>query len=871
MLQRPRASGAVHRASRPRALGKFIFAGEAKLYVRGVTYGTFRPLEDGHEFPEPAVVERDFAAMAANGLNAVRTYTVPPGWLLDCAQRHGLRVMVGLAVERYIGFLADTRGGPDVEGLVRAGVRACAGHPAVLCYAIANEIPAPTVRWLGGHRLERYLKRLYQVVKAEDPDALVTYVNYPSTEYLRLPFLDLVCFNVYLESRERFDAYLARLQNIAGDRPLVMTELGLDSLRHGEAAQANALDWQLRASFAGGCAGAFAYAWTDEWHRAGAAVEDWDFGVTRRDRSPKPALAAVRTAFAEVPFPADLPWPRISVVVCSYNGQRTITDCLTGLRRLRYPSFEVIVVDDGSTDATAAIAREHGFEPVTTPHRGLSHARNAGIEAATGEIVAYIDDDARPDPDWLTYLAVTFLTTAHAGVGGPNIVPPTDGPVAQCVANAPGGPVHVLVSDREAEHLPGCNMAFRRDCLKAVGGFDPQFRAAGDDVDICWRLRQQGWTLGFSPAAMVWHHRRNSVRAYLRQQKGYARAEVLLEHKWPDKYNTAGHATWAGRIYGKGFSRVPSGRGRIYQGIWGSAPFQARSEPPPGLLSSLPLMPEWYLVVAAFAGLALLAVLWARLALAVPLLVLAASAPLLQAGVGAARASFPGPPPSRAARHWRRGLTAALHLLQPAARLGVRLRCGLTPWRRPGRCGVALPWRRTSATWTEHWQAPEGRVQAIEQALRAAGAWVRQGGPYDRWDLEVRGGMAGAVRVLMAVEEHGAGRQLVRLRSWPRWAAPGGVQVLLLAGLSALAAADHAPAGSATLGLAAALLALRVLHESAGATAAVRRALQQAAPAGDGKAAPAGDGSRNGKAPRAGFGWPGLGRQAGNGRVRSGR
>src|SRR5438445_815245 len=107
-------------AARPRARGKFLFVGNEKLYVRGVTYGTFRPRADGTEVPEPAVVERDFALMAANGINAIRTYSVPPRWLLDAAQRHNLRVMVGLPVERYIGFLADKRrDAPDIEALVR--------------------------------------------------------------------------------------------------------------------------------------------------------------------------------------------------------------------------------------------------------------------------------------------------------------------------------------------------------------------------------------------------------------------------------------------------------------------------------------------------------------------------------------------------------------------------------------------------------------------------------------------------------------------------------------------------------------------------------------------------------------------------------
>ena len=161
------------------------------------------------------------------------------------------------------------------------------------------------------------------------------------------------------------------------------------------------------------------------------------------------------------------------------------------LGRIEYPSYDVIVVDDGSTDATAAIARSFGVRVISTPNRGLSHARNLGLNAASGEIVAYIDDDAYPDPHWLTYLARAFMNSDHAGVGGPNIPPPGDGPIAACVANAPGGPIHVLLSDEVAEHIPGCNMAFRRERLQAIGGFDPQFRKAGDDVDVCWRLQAQ--------------------------------------------------------------------------------------------------------------------------------------------------------------------------------------------------------------------------------------------------------------------------------------------------------------------------------------------------------------------------------------------
>src|SRR5439155_1890763 len=145
---------------------------------------------------------------------------------------------------------------------------------------------------------------------------------------------------------------------------------------------------------------------------------------------PNHAMETVRNAFADVPIPQHLPWPRISVIICSYNGARTIRECCEGVRKLEYPDFEVIVVNDGSTDATAAIAEEYGFQLISTENCGLSNARNTGLDAAAGEIVAYLDDDAYPDPHWLTYLAAAFMSTNHAGMGGPNIAPPGDGPIA---------------------------------------------------------------------------------------------------------------------------------------------------------------------------------------------------------------------------------------------------------------------------------------------------------------------------------------------------------------------------------------------------------------------------------------------------------
>jgi GT2 family glycosyltransferase len=706
-----------------------------------------------------------------------------------------------------------------------------------VCYSLANEIPAATVRWHGRRRIEGFLERLYEAAKAEDPEGLVTYVSYPSTEYLELPFLDVVSMNVYLEARERLEAYLARLQNLAGDRPLLMTELGLDGMRNGEKTQAEVLAWQVRTAFAAGCAGAFVYAWTDEWHRGGEDVEDWEFGIVRRDRKPKRALRTVRDAFSEVPFPAARRWPRFSVVVCTYNGSRTLRGTLEGLEKLEYPDFEVIVVDDGSTDDSADIAREFDVRLIQTEQNGLSAARNTGMEAATGEIVAYIDDDAWPDPHWLTYLAESFERTDHAAIGGPNVPPPGDGAVAACVADAPGGPSHVLLSDREAEHLPGCNLAIRRDRLRAIGGFDRRFRAAGDDVDVCWGLQQRGWSLGFHAAALVWHRRRNSVRTYWRQQAGYGKAEALLEAKWPEKYNTAGHLTWSGRVYG-----CPSlaGATRIYHGVWGSAPFQSVYERASHPIASLPAMPEWYLGAAVLAVLSLLGLSWPPLLLAAPLLALFVGASALRACLVAGRARGALEERSAVRRLARRGLTALLHLAQPAARLWGRARHGLTPWRRYPVRGLGVPRPRRFALWSDRWEAPESRLESLESLLGQEGALVRCGGDFERFDLEITTGVFGSARLLAAVEEHGGGQQLVRLRVWPRARTGGLVLAAAAAALALGAGASEAWGAAVVLAGAATILLARTALDTGAATRAVGKAVQALVDASGGSLQPVG-------------------------------
>ena len=418
------------------------------------------------------------------------------------------------------------------------------------------------------------------------------------------------------------------------------------------------------------------------------------------------------------------------------------------------------------------------------------------------------------------------MATDHVAVGGPNIPPPGDGRIADAVASSPGGPIHVLLTDEIAEHIPGCNMAFRTEALREAGGFDPRFRSAGDDVDVCWRLQERGWKLGFHPAAVVWHHRRNSVRTYWRQQIGYGRAEAMLERKWPEKYNGPGHVRWAGRLYGDGLTHALGWRRpRVYHGVWGAAPFQSLYQPAPSLLGSLPQMPEWHLMTASLAGIAVLSTVWRPFKLALPMLAVAIVAPLAQAWLSAARAPFPGGPVRWSTRLRRRLLTAALHLIQPLARLRGRLNEGLTPWRHRGIAGPTPLWPVTASIWTDQAGEQDQRLRTLEADLRAEGACVLRGGRHAPWDLGVRGGFFGSARLILAVEDHPGGHQMVRVRWWPNVPVRGPIVTLVFAALTYVAAHDRAWVAAAVLGLGAGLFAWGVLGQCTAAMATVRDAV----------------------------------------------
>src|ERR1700721_2629605 len=130
-------------------------------------------------------------------------------------------------------------------------------------------------------------------------------------------------------------------------------------------------------------------------------------------RQPKPAFDEVKAQYLGHLPPSLERYPRVSVVVCAYNAERTMDACLASLEHLNYPDYEVIVVNDGSKDRTLSISEGYPFcRIISQENKGLSVARNVGAEAATGEIVAYTDSDCVADPDWLTYLVAKMEASA---------------------------------------------------------------------------------------------------------------------------------------------------------------------------------------------------------------------------------------------------------------------------------------------------------------------------------------------------------------------------------------------------------------------------------------------------------------------------
>ncbi len=591
-----------------RAVAKFFFEGDRKFFVKGVTYGPFTPDAEGRYLPAVEQVKRDLAQMREAGLNLVRIYHMPPLWFLDCCAAASVRVLITLPWAKHVEFLREKKSRDEIAAMVRTAVATNRGHPAIFGYLVGNEIPSTMVRWLGVRRVTEFVERLIRIARETDPNVLFSYASYPPTEFLLPQNSDFICFNVYLHNQGDFEKYLLRLQNLAEDRPLILGEFGIDTIRQTESEQAEILGWHLDSVIKCGLAGTVFFAWTDEWFTGEQEITDWAFGIVTRAREPKEAFFTLREKLgqdnAALPHRPLLRSPFVSVIVCSYNGGKTLARCLESLGQLNYPAYEVILVDDGSTDDTAQIAaRFPEVRYVCQTNHGLSHARNHGAAVAKGEVFAYTDSDCMADRDWLYYLMSTLLSGDYAGVGGPNISPPAQNWVQACVSAAPGGPSHVLLTDTLAEHIPGCNMAWYRWVFEAIGGFDPEYHKAGDDVDFCWRVQQAGHQIAFNPTAIVWHYRRFTWRAFRKQQQGYGEAESMLRFKHLIFFGPTGTAKWRGQIYGTPRFSWFINRPVIYHGVFGEGFFQSIYPTPQSEVAAYLSSIEWFALTVFLFGL----------------------------------------------------------------------------------------------------------------------------------------------------------------------------------------------------------------------------------------------------------------------------
>lgn len=756
-------------ASLPRikASGKYFSRGAEKVYLSGITYGPFKSGEDNGGLHGPELTMRDLELIRDMGANSVRLYHAPPGWFLDLCAKYQLHITVSLPWIDHVDFLNERQTQQQVMKQLGAEAKRLSSRPEIAALLVGNEINTTLVRWLGPRRVLAFLEELIDTCKQAAPDTLVAYANYPSTEYLLPENADFAAYNLYLEDRTALKRYLARLQNLSGDRPLVISEFGMDARTHGEQLQAETLLWEQQVVAEAGAAGNFLFSFTDEWHRGGEEVLAWDFGLVDRLRRPKASYRALQASGPlQAPKSALSDHPMVSVIVCTRNGSRTLEACLTSLEKIDYPNFEIIVVDDGSTDATPDIIAAHPrISSIPQEPAGLGVARNTGANHARGTILAYTDDDCEADKDWLTYLMLAFRDPNVAAVGGPNIPPVPQNLAQASVIAAPGGPAHVLLNDTTAEHVPGCNLAVRKSAFTEVGGFLPKYHAAGDDVDFCWRLMERGLVIAFHAGAMVWHHRRFTVGAYLKQQMGYGKAEGLLLSQHSHRFGHFGGARWRGIVYQPTLLRLTRQGGRIYSGTFGHAPFQ--------VIYSAPFS-DYFHITSSFIWLLLTVALVANFSwnsmlgwVGVTMLLITLLLPLVQMRHMLIPATYRG---------WRsKFILWFLMLAQPVVRGLYRFYWGVRsggapsgPWVNPKPTRLArlgFPKRVAEFSfWHPDGKDRESLIAVLTKHLTETRARFLTDDGWRNWDVEINASRWWSVRLTTVTEYHPSNGRLTRVR-----------------------------------------------------------------------------------------------------------
>ena len=652
--------------------------------------------------------------------------------ILGLVAQAGMHAMVEL--EALPEHLLDRREFRTMLTRVLKTAKALRTYPGLMGYLIDCHIEPAALRYHGLDVLRRRLHKLIRSIHEIEDTKIVGLKHRPSTVGLALLDEDLIYAAMPALAPTELKDYIIRLHNLAEARPVV--------LEFGE--ELPGQDELVACAFGLGAAGVVAPAMRP-------AVSSGTLGI--RMLSAGELLPFITLNGSCPPKPTET--PMVSVVICAYNAERTMRSCLESLRKIKYPNYEVVIVDDGSRDRTADIAADFPeFRLIRQPNKGLSVARNVGMQAARGELIAYTDSDCVVDPDWLTLIVRAMGEGGFDGCGGPNYAPHEEELVAACVSASPGAPCHVLTGDDRAEHLAGCNMVFRKTALLSIGGFDSQFTAAGDDVDICWRLLDAGFSLGFCPAAFVWHFRRNTVKAYYGQQRGYGRAEAMLFLKYPERFNTLGQIKWRGTI--PGLARTIPGGGRRIAWVRRHTEFQRVHDAQVSVLKVLPVTVEWN----AVALIALAAAYSAHVTM-IPALAMLALGPLW-ALFYAARASIEKCHDGIRARLF----VAALAYTGPVSRTLERYR-----WRkaaRQKRWPDFLPRQRPTiewfsrtirlAYWNEAWTTREKILERLTTLLSRCGHPAAVSSGFDDFDLLIESGRFTRLEIRTADEEHEGAR-----------------------------------------------------------------------------------------------------------------
>ncbi len=222
----------------------------------------------------------------------------------------------------------------------------------------------------------------------------------------------------------------------------------------------------------------------------------------------------------------------ISVIVPAYNAAQTLPVCLTALQRQTQPPGEIIVVDDGSQDQTAEVARAYGVQLLQQPHQGPAAARNLGIQKARGGVVLLTDADCEPEPTWIAEMTRPFADPQVVGVKGSYLTHQIER-VARLAQFEFEERYDLLERLETIDFIDTYAAAFRITVLREIGGFDPAFpRADGEDAELSYRLARAGCRLVFNRQAVVYHRHPSTWNAYLLRKikRGYWRMMVYRLH-----------------------------------------------------------------------------------------------------------------------------------------------------------------------------------------------------------------------------------------------------------------------------------------------------------------------------------------------------